>query len=174
MDWPQSLLWNIKKLQRLAELGERRVTVHLNWTAPELRSILVEQRQLERPSKEEDKMKGLTKRGPNSLFAVGHSGDQEQSQHPRGLGAPCHWGMSWAGAPRHLIVDLDSAFKDNFLQVMNETAVIVRCAAGQAHWQNGIAERRGGAWKEIKSGTSWLKITQSSPPGPPRCLKQWL
>lgn len=63
--------------------------------------------------------------------------------------------MSWAGAPKHLIVDLDSAFKDNFLQVMNERAVIVRCAAGQAHWQNGVAERHGGAWKEI-----WNKLAE--------------
>ena len=25
----------------------------------------------------------------------------------------------------------------------------MRCAAGQAHWQNGIAERYGGAWKSV-------------------------
>ena len=34
--------------------------------------------------------------------------------------------MSWAGARKHLIVDLDSAFKDSFLQVMNERAVILQ------------------------------------------------
>ena len=36
------------------------VTTHPIWTAPELRSILVEQRQLEKPKKE-DGAKGLTK-----------------------------------------------------------------------------------------------------------------
>ena len=57
--------------------------------------------------------------------------------------------MNWAGAPKHLLVDLDSAFKGHFLQLMNERSVIVRCAAAQAHWQNGVAERHGGSWKEI-------------------------
>lgn len=57
--------------------------------------------------------------------------------------------MSWAGVPRRVLVDLDSAFKGDFLQIMNERSVLVRCAAGQAHWQNGLAERHGGAWKEI-------------------------
>lgn len=63
--------------------------------------------------------------------------------------------MSWAGAPKHLIVDLDSAFKDQFLQVMNERMVMVRCAAGQAHWQNGLAERHGKTWKGI-----WDKLVE--------------
>lgn len=34
--------------------------VHANWTAPELRQILIEQRALEKPGQETDKMKGLT------------------------------------------------------------------------------------------------------------------
>lgn len=51
----------MKKGQLLAELAERGVTAHPSWTVPELRSILVEQRQLEKPAPEEDRMKGLTK-----------------------------------------------------------------------------------------------------------------
>ena len=67
-----------------------------------------------------------------------------------------HW-INWAGAPKHLLCDLDSAFKGHFLQLMNERSVIVRCAAGQAHWQNGIAERHGGAWKEV-----WNKLVEDN------------
>ena len=61
--------------------------------------------------------------------------------------------MSWAGAPKHLLVDLDSGFKDKFLQLMDQRNVTVRCAAGQAHWQNGVCERHGAAWKSI-----WEKL----------------
>ena len=57
--------------------------------------------------------------------------------------------VSWAGAPRHVIIDLDSAFKDKFLEAMDQMAVSVRCAAGQAHWQNSVAERQGDSWKAI-------------------------
>lgn len=61
--------------------------------------------------------------------------------------------INWAGAPKHLLVDLDSGFKDKFLQLVDPRAVTVRCAAGQAHWQNGVYERHGGAWKTI-----WNKL----------------
>lgn len=61
--------------------------------------------------------------------------------------------MSWAGAPKHLLVDLDSGFRDKFLQVMDSRSITVRCAAGQAHWQNGVCERHGATWKEI-----WKKL----------------
>jgi hypothetical protein len=44
---------------------------------------------------------------------------------------------------------LDSAFKDKFLALMDEKCIIVRSAAGQAHWQNGVCERHGGSWKAI-------------------------
>ena len=57
--------------------------------------------------------------------------------------------IAWAGAPRLILVDLDSAFKDQFLELMDQRSVVVRCAAGQAHWQNGLAERHGGVWKAI-------------------------
>lgn len=57
--------------------------------------------------------------------------------------------ISWAGAPKHLLVDLDSAFKDKFLSMLDQRSITVRCAAGQAHWQNGVAERHGGSWKLI-------------------------
>ena len=46
--------------------------------------------------------------------------------------------INWAGAPKHPLVDLDSGFKDKFLQLVDPRAATVRCAAGQAHWQNGI------------------------------------
>ena len=51
----------MKKAQLLAELNERGVVVHTSWTVPELRQILIEQRDLEKPpSAVNDKMKGLT------------------------------------------------------------------------------------------------------------------
>ena len=52
--------WNMKKPQLLAELQERGVVVHSSWTVPELRQILIEQRDLEKPPATNDKMKGLT------------------------------------------------------------------------------------------------------------------
>lgn len=57
--------------------------------------------------------------------------------------------IQWAGIPKQILVDLDSAFKDKFLTLMDEKCVVVRCAAGQAHWQNGVCERHGGSWKLI-------------------------
>ena len=63
--------------------------------------------------------------------------------------------IQWAGAPGFVLVDLDSAFKDKFLNLMDQKSVVVRAAAGQAHWQNGVAERHGGAWKAI-----WSKLVE--------------
>ena len=63
--------------------------------------------------------------------------------------------IQWAGIPKQILVDLDSAFKDRFLNLMDEKCIIVRAAAGQAHWQNGVCERHGGAWKEI-----WAKLVE--------------
>ena len=63
--------------------------------------------------------------------------------------------INWAGAPKHLLVDLDSGFRDQFLQLMDSRSVIVRCAAGQAHWQNGVCERHGATWKNI-----WKKLVE--------------
>ena len=59
--------------------------------------------------------------------------------------------LGWAGTPKpkHVTADLDSAFKDRFLAEMDARGIAVRCAAGHAHWQNGVAERRGAAWKAI-------------------------
>ena len=57
--------------------------------------------------------------------------------------------VQWAGAPRFVLADLDSAFKDRFLEVMDQQGIAVRCAAGQAHWQNSVAERQGETWKAI-------------------------
>lgn len=63
--------------------------------------------------------------------------------------------ISWAGAPKHLLVDLDSGFRDQFLQLMDNRSIMVRCAAGQAHWQNGVCERHGSTWKSI-----WSKLVE--------------
>ena len=47
------------------------MTVHTSWTVPELRSILVEQRQLKKPtSPEQDRLKGLTKMTLQQLVAA--------------------------------------------------------------------------------------------------------
>ena len=59
--------------------------------------------------------------------------------------------------PKQLLVDLDSAFKDKFLTLMDEKCIILRAAAGQAHWQNGVCERHGGAWKAI-----WAKFMEET------------
>ena len=48
-----------------------------------------------------------------------------------------------------MIADLDSAFKDQFISEMDARDIALRCAAGQAHWQNGVAERHGASWKTI-------------------------
>ncbi len=63
--------------------------------------------------------------------------------------------IQWAGAPGFVLVDLDSAFKDKFLSLMDQKSIVVRAAAGQAHWQNGVAERHGGSWKLI-----WSKLVE--------------
>ena len=59
-----------------------------------------------------------------------------------------HW-ASWAGIPGKLVLDLDTCFRDSFWDLTNADGIAMRCAAGQAHWQNGIAERYGGAWKAM-------------------------
>ncbi|CAE7612538.1 RE1 [Symbiodinium sp. CCMP2592] len=46
--------------------------------------------------------------------------------------------LRWAGAPKMVLADLE---------------VSMRCSAGQAHWQNGVAERHGASWKAI-----WDKV----------------
>ncbi|OLQ05060.1 Copia protein [Symbiodinium microadriaticum] len=63
--------------------------------------------------------------------------------------------VHWAGPPRFLIGDLDSAFKDQFLERLDQMAVHIRCAAGQAHWQN--SERQGESWKAI-----WKKHVEAN------------
>ena len=65
--------------------------------------------------------------------------------------------VAWAGCPKHVTVDLDSAFKDQFLDEMDKRQVAVRCAAGQAHWQNGLAERHGSSWKSI-----WSRVVEAT------------
>ena len=69
--------------------------------------------------------------------------------------ALCTGWFRWAGVPKQLLVDLDSAFKGDFLTMMDERSVLVRSAAAQAHWQNGVAERHGESWKVI-----WAKLVE--------------
>ena len=63
--------------------------------------------------------------------------------------------ISWAGAPKNVLADLDSAFKDKFLDLLDRRCTIIRCSAGQAHWQNGLCERHGSSWKAI-----WSKLVE--------------
>ena len=65
--------------------------------------------------------------------------------------------VRWAGAPKHLLIDLDSAFKDQFLTMLDERSIIVRSAAGQAHCQNAVAERHGATWKLV-----WAKLVEQN------------
>ena len=64
--------------------------------------------------------------------------------------------LSWAGTPKCILADLDSAFKDKFLEMADRRGIAVRCAAGQGHWQNGVCERQGQAWKSI-----WDKVVKA-------------
>ena len=65
--------------------------------------------------------------------------------------------VAWAGPPKTILADLDSAFKGVFLEAMDRFGVGVRCAAGQSHWQNGVAERHGAAWKQM-----WSKVVEAT------------
>ena len=58
-----------------------------------------------------------------------------------------YW-VSWAGTPGRLVLDLDTAFVGSFADLTSDTGIAMRAAAGQAHWQNGIAERYGASWKD--------------------------
>jgi hypothetical protein len=51
----------MKRSELVEELDRRGIAVHHNWTVPELRSILLEQKELEKPPKGENPVKGLTK-----------------------------------------------------------------------------------------------------------------
>ena len=63
-----------------------------------------------------------------------------------------HW-ISWAGVPGRLVLDLDTCFQDSFWELTSDHSIAMRAAAGQAHWQNGVAERYGSSWKSI-----WTKL----------------
>lgn len=63
-----------------------------------------------------------------------------------------HW-ISWAGVPGRLVLDLDTAFQDSFWELTSDHSISMKSAAGQAHWQNGIAERFGQSWKDV-----WRKV----------------
>ena len=63
-----------------------------------------------------------------------------------------HW-ISWAGVPGKLVLNLDTSFQDSFWELTSDHSISMKAAAGQAHWQNGIAERFGSTWKDI-----WKKV----------------
>ena len=66
-----------------------------------------------------------------------------------------YW-VNWAGPPGRLVLDLDTAFADSFADLTSDQAISLRAAAGQAHWQNGVAERYGASWKNC-----WEKLCVS-------------
>ena len=53
----------------------------------------------------------------------------------------------WAGPPDRLQCDLGGEFHREFGDFMEATGVTVSFSGTQAPWQNGLAERHGGAWK---------------------------
>ena len=55
--------------------------------------------------------------------------------------------VNWAGTPGKIVLDLDTAFTNNFADLTSDHAISFRVIAGQAHWQNVIAERYGALWK---------------------------
>jgi hypothetical protein len=59
-----------------------------------------------------------------------------------------HW-VAWAGVPAKIVLDLDTSFQDSFWEITSGDSICMRSAAGQAHWQNGVAERYNGAWKDV-------------------------
>ena len=63
-----------------------------------------------------------------------------------------YW-VNWAGTPGRLVLDLDTAFVGSFADLTSDKAIAMRAAAGQAHWQNGVAERYGASWKNC-----WEKL----------------
>lgn len=65
-----------------------------------------------------------------------------------------HW-VSWAGIPGKLVLDLGTCFQDSFWDLTNQDGIGMRAAAGQAHYQNAVAERYGGSWKSI-----WEKMNE--------------
>ena len=66
-----------------------------------------------------------------------------------------HW-VNWAGVPERIVLDLDTAFQDSFWKITSDHAIAMKAAAGQAHWQNGVAERSGSSWKEV-----WNKLVDA-------------
>jgi hypothetical protein len=63
--------------------------------------------------------------------------------------------VSWAGTSVKLVLDLDTGFQDSFWELTSGDGIGMRCAAGQAHWQNGIAERYGGLGNRCGTSSVW-------------------
>ena len=66
-----------------------------------------------------------------------------------------YW-VNWAGPPGKLVLDLDTAFADSFAKLTSDQAIGLKAAGGQAHWQNGVAERYGRSWKD-----TWEKVCEA-------------
>ena len=67
-----------------------------------------------------------------------------------------YW-ISWAGVPGRLVLDLDGCFQESFWELTSDHSIAMRAAAGQAHWQNGVAERYGQSWKNV-----WQKVVDDN------------
>ena len=65
--------------------------------------------------------------------------------------------ISWAGPPRAFSLDLDSGFKDVFVELCTLCNAHMSHSAGQAHWQHGLVERHNGVWKNI-----WAKLVEDA------------
>ena len=67
-----------------------------------------------------------------------------------------YW-VNWAGPPSKLVLDLDTSFADSFSKLTSDQAIGMKAAGGQAHWQNGVAERYGRSWKD-----TWERLCEAA------------
>ena len=65
--------------------------------------------------------------------------------------------IAWAGPPRAFALDLDSGFKEVFVELCSQCNAHMSHSAGQAHWQHGPVERHNSVWKEI-----WKKMVEEA------------
>ena len=61
--------------------------------------------------------------------------------------------VSWAGAPRRVVVDQERGMMKNFTDEMEKHGIQVHYIAAQAHWQNGAVERQNRWFRDI-----WEKV----------------
>ena len=61
--------------------------------------------------------------------------------------------VSWAGAPRRVVVDQERGMMKHFTEEMEKRGIQVHYIAAQAHWQNGAVERQNRWFRDI-----WEKV----------------